>query len=439
MDKVLFISYYFPPAGGGSIVRSYSFVKYLPAMGISPYVLTVDEKYYPSFNKDETLLPALDSASVKIFRIASFGPKGTVFDSFQARVYGVDDSSRHFQKYWKPVLRGLYRFFMIPDEQILWMPHAIHIGRQLIKHHHIDAIFATTPPHSAGIIAAALSRLTHVPFILDVRDDWIGNPLFDNGLWHKRFLSRFLEKWVVKTAAQVITVTDESSALFQQKYAGQPAEKFQVIPNGFDAQDYLEMSASHPNPRKNKLCIIYTGGLPVKRSPKALFQALQELSAEPPHADLFEVNFYGNTYQEFIDMARQMGLGNLVKFHNFVSRKESLQQLALSDSSLMIIPEEEGSQTAIPGKIYEYLGARKFVLALCPPQSAPARLVQDLNLGIVAPPGDVSAIKSALREMVSRFTNDSLVIDLPSNTIQKFERFSQTQRLAEILNQVSTP
>jgi glycosyltransferase involved in cell wall biosynthesis len=438
MNKVLFISYYFPPAGGGSVVRSYTFVKYLPSTGISPFVLTVKEKYYPSFNKDETLLQALDTTHVKMIRTASFGPKGAVFDTFQARIYGLDGSSSFFQKNIKPALRWLYHIFMIPDEQVLWAPHAIREGRHLIKQHHIDAIFATTPPHSAGIIGAALSRLTHIPFIMDVRDDWIGNPLFDNGAWHKRFISRLLEKWVIKTAAKVITVTAESSTLFQKKYAGQPADKFQVISNGFDAQDFSEMSGDRSGHCKDRLRIIYTGGLPIKRSPVALFKALRELAAELPIEELLQIDFYGNTHQEFIDVVQQLGIGNVVKFHKFVSRKESLQQLVLSDSGLMIIPEEEGSQTAIPGKIYEYLGARKFVLALCPPQSAPARLVRALNLGIVAPPGDVEAIKTALREMFSRFKNDGLSMDLPSNILKKYERFTQTECLAEIFKQVGT-
>jgi glycosyltransferase involved in cell wall biosynthesis len=434
MDNVLFITYYFPPAGGGSVVRSYTYVKYLPSKGFSPFILTVDESYYPSFYKDDTLLPALDGAHVKINRTGSLGPKGAIVDSFQTRIYGLAGSPGFFQKYVKPALRWLYRFFLIPDEQILWVPPAICEGRRIINNHHINAIIATTPPHSAGIVGAALSRLGHIPFILDVRDDWIGNPLFDNGLYHKRLISRFLEKWVVKSAAQVITVTPESSALFQQKYPDQPASKFQVIPNGFDVQDFPAMSGVPQG--KDKLRIIYTGGLPIKRSPVALFQALHDLAAEIPIGNIYQLDFYGNTHQEFIDEAHQLGIGDIVKFHNFVTRKESLQQIALSDSGLLIIPEEEGSQTAIPGKIYEYLGARKFVLALCHPQSASARLVRELNLGIVAPPGDVEAIKTALVEMICLFNNDSLKLDLSASTLRKYERSTQTERLAEFIKAV---
>ena len=436
MNNLLFISYYFPPAGGGSVVRSYTFVRYLPNTGIFPFVLTVDDKYYPSFNKDETLLQTLDAAHIKIIHTPSFGPKGAAFDSFQARIYGIDNSSSYFQKYFKPALRWLYHIFMIPDEQILWVPHAIREGKRVINQHQINVIFASTPPHSAGIVGAVLSRITHIPFILDVRDDWIGNPLFDNGPWHKRNISRLLEKWVIKTAACVIAATPESVALFKRKYPKQPVEKFVVIPNGFDAQDFSEISGDRPENCKGRIRIIYTGGLPFKRSPATLFRALQELASELPIHDLFQIDFYGNARQEFIDMAEQMGLEDTVKFHNFVPRKESLKQLALSDSSLMIILVEEGSQTAIPGKMYEYIGAQKFVLALCPLQSAPARLVRELNLGIVASPDDVMAIKTALREMLNRFNDGNLSIKLPSTILEQFERSAQTQYLAQIIMRV---
>src|SRR5205823_2612600 len=39
--RVLFLSYMFPPVGGGGVQRSLKFVKYLPASGWMPTILTV--------------------------------------------------------------------------------------------------------------------------------------------------------------------------------------------------------------------------------------------------------------------------------------------------------------------------------------------------------------------------------------------------------------
>jgi hypothetical protein len=44
MNKVLILSYYFPPAGGSAVQRVLKFVKYLPQFGWQPVVLTTREK-----------------------------------------------------------------------------------------------------------------------------------------------------------------------------------------------------------------------------------------------------------------------------------------------------------------------------------------------------------------------------------------------------------
>ena len=46
MNKVLFLSYYFPPMGMGGTQRSAKFVKYLPAFNWEPVVITVKDVKY---------------------------------------------------------------------------------------------------------------------------------------------------------------------------------------------------------------------------------------------------------------------------------------------------------------------------------------------------------------------------------------------------------
>ena len=40
MKKILFISYYFPPLGGGGVQRSLKFIKYLPQYGWDPIIIS---------------------------------------------------------------------------------------------------------------------------------------------------------------------------------------------------------------------------------------------------------------------------------------------------------------------------------------------------------------------------------------------------------------
>ena len=76
MNKVLIITYYWPPSGGAGVQRWLKFSKYLPEFGWEPVILTVDPEYaaYPvidkSLNEDLPsslkvhLTPAVDYFSI---------------------------------------------------------------------------------------------------------------------------------------------------------------------------------------------------------------------------------------------------------------------------------------------------------------------------------------------------------------------------------------
>jgi hypothetical protein len=70
--KVLMISYYFPPYGGGGVYRNLSFAKYLPAFMWEPIVIAPKpKKYYWAF--DYSLLKEVPE-DVQVYRTASVEP-----------------------------------------------------------------------------------------------------------------------------------------------------------------------------------------------------------------------------------------------------------------------------------------------------------------------------------------------------------------------------
>ncbi|MCX6329130.1 MAG: hypothetical protein NTZ85_06395, partial [Bacteroidia bacterium] len=67
MNKVLIVTYYWPPSGGAGVQRWLKFSKYLPQFGWEPVILTIDPKYaaYPALdNSLEKEIPE----SIKVFR-----------------------------------------------------------------------------------------------------------------------------------------------------------------------------------------------------------------------------------------------------------------------------------------------------------------------------------------------------------------------------------
>ena len=67
MNKVLIVTYYWPPGSGAGVQRWLKFAKYLPAEGWEPVILTVEPRYatYPAI--DNTLLKEV-SPDVKVYR-----------------------------------------------------------------------------------------------------------------------------------------------------------------------------------------------------------------------------------------------------------------------------------------------------------------------------------------------------------------------------------
>ena len=431
MRKVLLIAYFFPPCAEGGVMRARAFSKYLPDYEWQPHVLTVHDEYYLTFTKDDMLVEEL-SSRVIIHRTTSFEPKGKIVKNIQATVYGVNRTTNWFERYGKRFLRFLYRALAIPDEHILWLPQAVKRGLAVIREHNIDVLFVTTPPHSAAVIATLLSRLTGKPLIWDVRDDWVDNPLFDAGPWHRHFLVRLLERWIVNHAAKVVSVTRESVESFRQRYPNQPACKFHFIPNGFDQEEIAKVQSKTERPYNTKMRLVYVGTLGATRTPRALFQALYDLKQSSPLEEQMQVDFYGYARYDFMTLSQDMGLNDLVTFHGFVSREESLRQIILSDVALMIIPEKEGSRTAIPGKLYEYIGGNKFVLALCPQNSAPARLINETKAGLIASQHNADEIRQLLSVLIDKYKCGTLNANLDQQILEQFERSRLTRKLVEI-------
>ena len=437
MHKVLLIAYNFPPFSAGGVMRPRAFAKYLPRYGWQPIVLTVADRYYFPQIRDETLLTDLPD-EVIICRTCSLEPRGKIASDFRTRVYGVQKQSVLFERLIKPTLRQLYYSLVIPDERILWLPYAVREGLQLVEQYEIDAILVTTPPHSAGVIGSILSQLTHTPLIWDVRDDWVDNPLYDSGSWLRRTLSRILERQLVRTAHRVVTVTRESVDAFEEKYPSASPAKFAFIPNGFDEHELAAVRSGVPSnlsraaKARAALRVIYIGSMNLARSPIGLFEALKQLDLKKGS---LELDIYGYARADFQEISAAMGLGETVRFHGSISRVESLRQLILSDAALMIIPREEGSRTAIPGKLYEYIGAQKFVLGLCPSDSAAGTLVRELHIGIVCSPDDAEQIKRALQGMLNLHAAGRLTTNLEQDRLRVYERSAQVRRLAGVLHE----
>jgi hypothetical protein len=126
-----------------------------------------------------------------------------------------------------------------------------------------------------------------------------------------------------------------------------------------------------------------------------------------------------------------------VKLISYLPHAESIKELLRSDALLLIVDDADGSEEIVPGKVYEYIGARRPVIALAP-EGAVAELIRETRSGFVAAGNDVPKIKLAFLEYYGKFPYDSPAIEQDLRAVQKYERREITRHLASLLDAVTT-
>jgi glycosyltransferase involved in cell wall biosynthesis len=129
---------------------------------------------------------------------------------------------------------------------------------------------------------------------------------------------------------------------------------------------------------------------------------------------------------------RRAGLSDVVRFEDSRPHREILEMEAGADALLLIKHRSPGFRDLIPGKLYEYMGAGRPVIAVVP-ESPAAELVRGLGLGWTAPPGDAERIAAALEEALS---GRAPARHTPGDRTA-FTRKAQAAHLARILAEIA--
>jgi len=440
MKKVLMIARAFPPfLPIGHSIRVVKFIKYLPALGWLPVILTVDDRNeYETLRKvgSETLLSEIGS-EVKIYR-TSAGERSLKSLEMERRFAQSNRLAAaiawvlHKAYYW------IYRNLFLPDEYVPWLPFAVKRGKEILKSEGIDVIFATCPPFSALLVGAFLKLFTGKPLILDYRDDWIDTPWYQSKPRIRRLIERKLESWAVRTADKVILVTEWSKDLFLKRYPKESVDKFVFISNGCDL-DELKIINNMPEPSSNvKFTILHAGSLNVGkfwgRSPMGLFQAIQKIiQKDPGLAEKLTLTFAGDLPEEYQRLAEGFGLSTIIKKLGHLSHEDALRLIRSAD--LLLAINYEGWATLIPGKLYEYWAVGGPPILLLSYEGAAAEFIEKHNLGFTVEPYDSDSIQRVILNVYHQ-EKMGLPIRIKTAGVEAYDRQVLAGKLAQVLSTI---
>jgi len=415
--KVLIITYYWPPAGGSGVQRWLKFVKYLQNFDIEPIVYTVDAANYPK--EDSTLVKEVPK-NITVLKQPIWEPTDLLFwKKKETNKKGVSNVSKGG---FLSFVRGN---FFIPDPKVFWVNSSVKYLQTFLNSNDIDTIISTGPPHSMHLIAEKLYQKNNIKWIADFRDPWSDlyyNKDFNQLLFAKN-KNKKLETSVLKNADCVLTVSNALKTEFAKK-----AKRVEVITNGFDD----EVLTKNLIRLDKKFTISYIGLLPKQSNPKVLFKVLKELCLDNiAFKNDLMLNFVGDISDEVKNEISSNQLDENVNFVGYVNHKEAILYQKKAHVLLLLIPNVEKSEGILTGKLFEYLTAKRPILAIGPEKGDLSKILQDTNAGVVVDFEDEEKLKLEVLKMYQKYKERDFKV--ASKNIEKYHRKELTKTLASLI------
>jgi glycosyltransferase involved in cell wall biosynthesis len=413
--KVLLVSFYFPPAGGGGVQRPLKLAQYLPAMGVETHVLAPDDPRW--IHRDDGLRAP---SQAWVHRARYVGVSGGKPSEVLAGKTGLERATTQ--------ARLQLRRLVVPDENATWALTAIPAGIRVVREHGIDVVVSTSPPPSTHLIAAAIARATGARWVADLRDSLVAHAHRRADTLGTRAKSSMHARVARLVAARADAITCVSDAISEETRALGPKGQVVTIANGCDFDDVAGL-ARHPSERFR---ITHTGSFFGRRDPRPFLQALHDSGLD------VVARFLGDFRPADRAWAESLELGDRLELLPYASRAESLALQRDSEALLLLIPEAGGrGRGVLSGKVFEYVAVGRPILAAVPPDGAAADLIRETGAGVVAPPDDLEAIVSALRELHARWRDDGLPdIELSDDWRRRLSRRTRVEEMAELLADV---
>ncbi len=334
----------------------------------------------------------------------------------------------------KSVLRN---FVYIPDPYVTWIRGALREAEAAIEAHRPDVLFTSIPPFSAALIGYRLKRRHGIPWVLDYRDLWTGDVLREWVGPIRGWLERRMERRVVSAADAVVAVSEQKTAFLRALHP-KAAARFETLTNGYDPEVYDPLLAE-PRPVDDLIDFTFTGRLFKNRRGYAFAEALGQLvEADPRLRDRVRVRFFGGVTPEIQErydtILARYGMTSMFEFLGDVPTDTARRAQVATDYLLLIVDTGATSDGVIPGKLFEYVAARRPIFALCDP-GATQEIIERGRIGTVVPAESVERCREALARWLSRPVPERLERD--EAYLGQFERVRINERFETLFESVS--
>jgi len=403
------IAYHYPPMLGGSgIQRTLSFTRHLPQSGWQPLVLSVSPGAYASANG---AAPQDDVAVHRSFAL---------------------DSARHL------AVRGRYPALLAqPDRWISWWLSAVPAGLRLIRRHRPDVIWSSYPIATAHLIALTLHRLTGIPWIADQRDPMIDTDYPPDP--RRRRIHGWIEQQAMRRGAAVVCTTPGAVRDLGVRFPQSDQQRIELIENGYEESSFIAAETAAPQPRRpdGQFRLLHSGVIyPSERDPGPLFAALARLLADGAITPAnFRLVLRATGHDDYLQdlMRRHAGLEHIIELAPPLPYREALAEMINADGLLLLQAANCNGQ--IPAKMYEYLRARRPIVALTHPDGDTAAALRRHGIDTIGRLDSADDIAATLARFLRLCRMNQAPLGAPG-MIAHHSRAARSRELAALLDRI---
>ncbi len=427
LKKVIIITYYWPPSGGSGVQRYLYFTKYLRQFGWEPVIFTVEDGAYSVV--DEKLMDEVPKG-IEVIKQKAWEPN-QLYKKITGRKETASIDSSIFKDQKKSFVNRLAIWvrgnLFIPDARMFWIKPSVKRLNKYIENNKVDAIISTSPPQSTHLIANKVSKQNKTPWLADFRDPWTDIGYFDElklSNWAKKKHLK-LEEMVMQNADSLLTV----SRIWQKDFEKIRKSSVDYIPNGYESTSVKEIIT----PDKDFYTWSYVGVLTEDREPTVLWEEMDELyKSNTEFSNKFRLRFVGNISNQIQENIKKYSFHEKVTFKGNIPKSELNEVLYTSNVLLLIgIP---GVRGVLPGKVFEYLNTKRFILNISEENSEAEDFLNKVNGGLSSSFEDREKTKENILELWQNNLDNTMV---KSAGLKKYSRENITKELVLILNRIT--